>query len=139
MRQNEQKMLSVLRANNKLSDLVEAEDQYSFYDACNDNVIIELKYRYPHKSGAKFNDTMIEYYKYDKNINHTKDFLYVVRRPDDNKLYLFHINRLVRDNYDFKWSNRWCNKQTEFNANHKITKKVGYISWDQADRIYDME
>lgn len=132
----ERKMLTTIKnARPKLSDLVPTDDEMAVYDAYNDDFLVELKYR--HQSYP--DTTLIEMKKFGNNTGKQKVFIYGVRRPDDDKIYLFNINRLYSEEYDFGWRVLNCNKTTEFEDNNKIPKKVGFIEWNQADVVIPME
>ena len=138
-KKNEKEMLNSIKKHiESLSDLKQSSDRYRRYDASNDLAIVELKYR-----KAKYDDTLIEKSKYEalKTYCHGKIAIYAVQA--DNTIYLFNLNRLHKDEWNYKWENRDCNKTSEFygqaNNRSKVSKTVGYIDWDQADIIIEID
>ena len=57
--------------------------------------------------------------------------LYVVEV--EGMIYIFNLNRLHKEGWDYKWEMRNCNATTHFNNTNKKPKMVGYIDWSQAD------
>jgi hypothetical protein len=103
-----------------------AEYKYSYFDAYDDDYIAEIKVRKHH-----YDDCMIEYDKYAKNVSYAKlnnvYFVYVVATK--SYIYIFNISKMNDSNYNFKWSDRTMPKNTHFGSyDNKITKKVGYVN-----------
>ena len=116
-----------------LNDIKWAEGNYSRFDAYNKLAICEFKYR----KGKKWEDTLIEHDKYQamKDLNGGRVCLYIVQT--EGIIYIFNLNKLVKEEWDFKWKNVACNTTTEFANRAKKMKYVGYIDWDQA--IYTID
>ena len=113
-------ILNTMNLNLKSTD----KDKYCRWDAESDKYLAELKCRRTH-----YEDQIIEYDKFmevkkeaDKQ---GKEFLYCVSSPEG--VYIFNINKLCEEDYNFKWEDRGLPATTDFtNTNHK-TKRVGYI------------
>ena len=122
-----------------MSDLKWSEDKYCRYDAYNDKTIMEFKFR----KGRKYEDTMIEFSKYNNLKSHSSGRVAIYAVETENKIYLFNLNRLEHNNYDYKWETRDCNKTTEFHSQDfngmKVPKKVGYIGWNEADVVINRD
>ena len=136
---NEKQMFSLIKDSvPALSDIKWAEGGYSRYDAYSQFSIVELKYR----KGPQYADTLIEYSKYQalRELNNGRLCVYAVQSAGN--IYLFNLNRLHKEQYDYKWENRDCNATSEFHNQSqnrkKKSKQVGYISWDQADIILNV-
>lgn len=132
MKKEEVKIISLLNkyANNPI---LESKYEYNRFDAFNDLVIIELKYR-----GKHYDQTMIEFSKFSYNYMYAnlmdKKFIYVVRMMD--LVYVFNITDLVKEKYNFNFSWRDLPKTTEFKRKEDIKKFVGYIDIDKAIKKY---
>lgn len=104
--------------------LKECENKYNRFDAYNDFSIVELKYRKSH-----YDQTMIEFDKFSYNHMYSKlnnkKFMYIVRMQDF--VYIFDINKLIEEKYDFNFGWRDLPKTTEFNKKQTVKKFVGYI------------
>ena len=72
-----------------------------------------------------------------KALNGGKLALYIVEV--EGKIYIFNLNRLHKESWDYKWEMRDCNATTYFNNREKKPKMVGYIAWEQADIIIDRQ
>ena len=100
------------------------DNQYSTYDAYNDEYIVEFKTRY-----KVYQDTQIEWQKVDSNIREAirqgKKFLYVIN--DAEGLYVWSITKLTKDRYDFKWHTKRCPKTTSFKNREYINKRVANL------------
>ena len=134
MNAQERKMMNVIKDNSPaLADIVEAKGKYSRYDCHGDNAFVELKYR----KGKQWEDTMIEWGKYQALTELPKTAVYAVQ--SEGKIYVFNLSRLTKEGYDFRWEDRYCNKTSEFHNQSmnriKVSKRVGYIDWDKADRV----
>ena len=125
-------MMQVLKDNSPaLAELRETGQTYSRYDCfVPDKVWVELKHR---GNATHYADTLIEYDKYDYLTGFGVTAVYAVYSC--GKLYVFNLSKLKHNGYDFGWENRYCNKTTEFSSRHKISKRVGYIDWEMADRV----
>ena len=123
---------TVIETIESLADLKWSKDKYSSFDAYNDLAIVEFKFR--HQAYA---DTLIEKMKYEnlKALCHGKVALYIVEA--EGKVYIFNLNRLHKDGWDYKWEMRNCNATTHFNNRNKKPKMVGYIAWEEADIVID--
>ncbi len=104
--------------------LKEAEDPFSSYDAINDTYIVEIKSR-----DKIYLSWFIEKSKFDSNIikaiEENKSFIYLTEC--NGKIMTWNINRMIADNYDFKWEYRDMPTTTEFDNNEMISKEVGYL------------
>ena len=134
---NEKRMFEKLvRERPSLHDLQWSEDKYKRFDAYNDNVIVEFKFR-----NKKYEDTMIEFGKYEalKELSQGRLALYVVEA--EGSIYVFNLNALAKENYDYRWEERYCNATSEFygqkNNRVKKNKKVGYLDWDKAELVIE--
>jgi len=108
------------------TDFQLASDKYSDFDAYEDRYIAEIKIRNKH-----YDDCLIEYEKYIKNLEHSLGlgvrFIYIV--ATNKCIFIFNINELTRNLYDFKWGDRTMPKNTHFGEyDNKKTKRVGYIN-----------
>lgn len=128
----EKEMLSVITSSiESLSDLKQCKEKYARYDAYNSNYIVELKYR-----GTKHADALIEFAKYEalKGYSTGRIAIYAVEAEDI--IYLFNLNRLHRDGWDYRWE---MQKQPKYSKLKKrgngelVNKKVGFIDWEEAD------
>ena len=131
---NELKVIEVL---NKgifaLSPLkLKSNDQYSFNDAYNKNIIAELKHRqfiigtYP--------DYMLEKDKYLRLMNiatSTRRIAYYINSFDSGEIVAWSLQGLHRQG-GLNWEKKLCPKTTEFEDNDKIEKTVAFLSLDHA-------
>ena len=120
-----------------LKDLQETtKGTYSRYDCYvpEKNLYVELKHR---GNDKHWDDTMIEKAKYDYLTGLYGISVYAVYSCGN--LYVFNLTRLTKENYDFDWQDKHCNKTTAFKGQSmngvKVNKKVGGINWDAADKI----
>ena len=94
-------------------NLVECEDQFCSCDAESDNYIVEIKSR-----DKEYNSWIIEKSKFEKNIvksvEATKKFIYLTEY--NGKIMTWNIHNLVKENYDFQWSEMPMPETTEFDA-----------------------
>lgn len=116
-----------------MQNITKATNRHSVFDAYNDKCVIEYKAR----RGPKYPDTLIERKKYDSNINLGKVFVYAV--AVQGRIYYFDISRLTREGYDFNWGDLRCPQSTDFKRKRWISKRVGYLTFDQADAVVDVE
>ena len=56
---------------------------------------------------------------------------------DGDNIYLFNINRLVSEGYDFQWGTLGCPTTSHFGDRRYIKKEVGYIDFDKADVVLE--
>ena len=105
-------------------NLVECEDQFCSCDAESNNYIVEIKSR-----DKEYNSWIIEKSKFEKNIvksvETTKKFIYLTEY--NGKIMTWNIHNLVKENYDFQWTEMPMPKTTEFDANNVIPKIVGFL------------
>ena len=105
-------------------DLVEVSDPYSSYDAENERYIVELKSR-----DKQYRSWAIEKKKFDSNIikcmEKNKSFVYLTEYK--GKIMTWNIHKLVREGYDFQWTEIPMPKTTEFEDTKTITKVVGFL------------
>ena len=131
---NELKVIAVLNQGMfKLSPLkLKSDDQYSFNDAYNKNIIAELKHRqfvlgtYP--------DYMLEKDKYMRLMDiacSTRRVAYYVNSFDSGEIVGWSLQGLHRQG-GLNWEKRLCPKTTEFKDNDKIEKTVAFLSLDHA-------
>lgn len=106
-------------------------DQFCHYDAHTAQYVIEFKAR-----RKWFPTTQIEKQKYDKLMKEHRDALYVVY--SSGKMYIFHLNELTKEGYDFKWCIKKCPATTDFDRTQYIDKEVGEIDWKKAKAIVEM-
>ena len=99
---------------NYMPDLELAKDKYSPYDCYSKKhkCVIELKCRRTH-----YDTLFIEKMKYDKLISMGCQVRYINSTPKG--VYSFNLNTLKT-----KWVDRTMKKQTDFNNNSKVVKKV---------------
>lgn len=94
-------------------------DEFSSYDADDENYIAEIKNRRKY-----YSDKLIECYKLFSNYQQSqlknKQFIYVV--TDDKGLYVFNITKNIDTILNSKPIALMCPKTTDFNRNEKIIK-----------------
>jgi hypothetical protein len=110
--------------------LKEVHFEYCRFDAYNVNHIAEIKDRNSH-----YEDVLIEFDKYAFNKEYAKirnkNFIYIVGVK--NKIYIFNVTELDRQDYEYRWEWKILPKYTEFDkGGDKIHKFVGYININQA-------
>ena len=97
------------------------DNQYSSYDAYNDEYILEFKTR--HKV---YQDTQVERIKIERNLveakKQGKKFLYVIN--DAEGIFVWSISKLAANGYDFKYITMRCPKTTSFKNREYIDKSV---------------
>lgn len=134
MKKEEKKILNFLNIYSNYP-IKECEDKYNRFDAYNSISIIELKYR-----GKHYDQTMIEFDKFSYNHMYSKlmdkKFMYIVRMQDF--VYIFDINKLIQENYNFNFGWRNLPKTTEFKRKEDVKKFVGYIDIEKAIRKFVM-
>ena len=138
----EHKMYEYIRDNTEASDLKMSTDKYSKYDCSNDRMVIELKYRTSKYGPSNYNSTVIERAKYSglaNTYNVTRKIpIYAVQA--ESKIYLFNLLQLARDKYDFQWGLQGnFNTTTHFANTTKRDKEVGYIEWDKAIKVIELD
>ena len=134
----EKKMLELMKnAIPSLSDLQFAKGKYSRYDAWNEVAIVELKDR----RGPQYEDTFIEKAKYKALKEGAQGRVAVYAVQSAGKVYVFNINWLYHEGYDFKWHKKFANKTTDFGSQQmnrvKVEKEMGCIDWDRAAYVID--
>ncbi|MCS5549901.1 MAG: hypothetical protein NZ811_00085 [Gammaproteobacteria bacterium] len=126
----EKELLEVLNDKFDLELESTCDDEFCRYDAHNDKYMAELKCRRAH-----YDTQLIEYDKLDfiKNAADSlaKDFLYCVSTP--NGVYVFNVSSLCRDEYNFKWENKYLPATSDFGKSYHKTKKVGYIDINDSE------
>ena len=134
MKKKERKIIALLNKHSK-QPIRESEYEYNRFDAFSDLVIIELKYR-----GKYYDQTMIEFDKFSYNHMYSKlmdkKFMYIVRMQDF--VYIFDINKLIEENYNFNFNWRNLPKTTEFKRKEDVKKLVGYIDIKKAIKKFVM-
>ncbi len=137
---NERKMYDLVKeCIPSLSDINWSKDKYARFDAYNGLAICEFKYR----KGRQYADTMIEKEKWQamKDLNNGRVCAYIVQSA--GKIYIFNLNKLAKEEYDYKWADRNCYKTSEFHNQamnqQKVSKLVGYIQWDEAIYTIDVK
>ena len=128
----EKEILEQLRTVPQLGDLNKTENSFDRVDAYNDKCIVEIKGRASH---LNYDSAIIEYDKYDamKTYNGGKQALYVMNKGES--VYIFHLNKLDNDGYDYQWEDRGGMPTTTFWNNQRKSKRVGYITWDKAIKV----
>ena len=134
MKKEEKKIVNFLNIYSNYP-IKECEDEYNRFDAYNSISIIELKYRKKH-----YDQTMIEFDKFSYNHMYSKlinkSFIYIVRMMDF--VYIFDINKLVEEGYNFNFNWRDLPKTTEFFSDKNTKKFVGYIDIEKAIKKFVM-
>ncbi len=115
-----------------LGEMIEPENQYSPYDFECKLYIIEVKAR-----DADYPDWLIEKVKFDKNLvlsrEMNKDFLYLTEYGGIG--YIYNVNKLVENNYEFKWQMKRLPETTEFNRCNWVEKEVGFLDKNSARKV----
>ena len=114
-----------------LHDITKSKE-YDVYDYSNSVCLVEIKGRH---NAKKFPDAIIEESKYLRLLKEAngKHCFYVMNSGKD--IYVFDLQQLARDDYDFGWCERGGMPKTTFWSNEVVTKRCGYIKWDAAMRI----
>jgi hypothetical protein len=103
-----------------LGEMIEPENQYSPYDFECKLYIIEVKAR-----------------EFDKNLvlsrDMNKDFLYLTEYGGIG--YIYNVNKLVENNYEFKWQMKRLPETTEFNRCNWVEKEVGFLDKNSARKV----
>ena len=106
-----------------------SKKEYSRFDAYNSKAIFEIKHR-----NKFYADTMIEFDKYSFNqmyaLTNNFKFMYLVQMLE--VIYVFDVNQLTSNGYDFNWSWRTLPTTTEFKNDNDREKYVGYINVNQS-------
>ena len=107
-------------------------DKYCTYDAESENVVVEYKCR------RKFykDSTQLEKKKYDANMEDGRGYLYIVYDGVD-KIQIWNLTWLTRDEYDFNWHTKLCPQTTDFKHNDYVEKEVGELKWE--DSLHTIE
>ena len=118
-----------------LNDIQKSE-KYDTYDYYNSICLIEIKGRH---NAKRFPDAIIEQSKYERLLDEAGDkhCLYVMNSGRD--IYVFDLQQLTRDGYDFGFEDRGGMPKTTFWNNAMTTKSCGYIAWDQAMRVLEWD
>ena len=113
-----------------LSEMKDANDEFSPYDCETSEFVIELKAR----KERWFPTTLIEKAKHDKLTQLAeltgRTALYAVYAG--GTIYFFNLNRLKKEGYDYHWQKKNCKTTAEFGNTDYVPKRVGFIAWNQA-------
>ena len=108
----------------KMSKLIKAKDQFSYFDYENKRYLFEIKSR-----RKAYDPWIIEELKVDTNIGIAesvkKDFVYV--NEFEGVLYIWNISKLIRDDYNFGFHNREMPWHTDFERTQTVNKMTGYM------------
>tara|TARA_R100001086_G_C11763679_1_gene238821 strand:+ start:349 stop:765 length:417 start_codon:yes stop_codon:yes gene_type:complete len=108
----------------KMSKLIKAKDQFSYFDYENKRYLFEIKSR-----RKAYDPWIIEELKIDTNIGIAesikKDFVYV--NEFEGVIYIWNISKLIRDDYNFGFHNREMPWHTDFEGNQTVNKMTGYL------------
>ena len=108
----------------KMSKLIKARDQFSYFDYENDDYLFEIKSR-----RKAYDPWIIEQLKVDTNVGIAesvkKDFVYV--NEFEFTLYIWNVSKLIRENYDFEFEKREMPWHTDFENTDAVNKMVGYL------------
>jgi hypothetical protein len=108
----------------KMSKLIKAKDQFSYFDYENKRYLFEIKSR-----RKAYDPWIIEELKVDTNIGIAesvkKDFVYV--NEFEGVLYIWNISKLIRDDYNFGFHNREMPWHTDFERTQTVNKMTGYL------------
>ena len=115
-----------------LGEMIEPKDQYSPYDFECKFYIIEVKAR-----DVDYPDWLIEKIKFDKNLELSnkmdKEFLYLTEYAGIG--YIYNVNKLVANNYHFKWQKKMLPQTTEFSRKNWVEKEVGFLDKESARKV----
>ncbi len=115
-----------------LGEMIEPDSQYSPFDFECKLYIIEVKAR-----DTDYPDWIIEKPKFDKNLHLSivmnKDFLYLTEFGGLG--YIYNVNKLVENNYDFKWQIKRLPATTEFNRRNWVDKEIGFLDKLSARKV----
>ena len=129
---------NIVGAVSVLDGLAMAKEKFSRYDCFNEKVVVELKVRTDAYGPSKYPTTMIEWDKY-KALTEMVGKIAIYAVQAEGKIYLFNLSRLTKEDYNFEWSHTSCNTTTHFSNTSKKQKHVGYIEWDKAKVIINVE
>jgi hypothetical protein len=108
----------------KMSKLIKAKDQFSYFDYENKRYLFEIKSR-----RKAYDPWIIEELKVDTNIGIAesvkKDFVYV--NEFEGVLYIWNVSKLIRDDYNFGFHNREMPWHTDFERTQTVNKMTGYL------------
>ena len=108
----------------KMSKLIKAKDQFSYFDYENKRYLFEIKSR-----RKAYDPWIIEELKVDTNIGIAesvkKDFVYV--NEFEGVLYIWNISKLIRDDYNFGFHNREMPWHTDLERTQTVNKMTGYL------------
>jgi hypothetical protein len=62
-----------------------------------------------------------------------KDFLYLTEYGGIG--YIYNVNKLVENNYEFKWQMKRLPETTEFNRCNWVEKEVGFLDKNSARKV----
>ena len=131
MKDKEKRLLNYINQKTNL-DIQPTQDTFSFYDAYNNNYILEFKVR--NKSYA---DTIIEVFKVYNLLQiankQNKKALYVVGDP--NGVYVFNLSTLENKLISYNIEVIKCPFTTEFRENKKIKKYVYLLNKNTAKKL----
>jgi len=110
-------------------------NQYESWDVYNNEIIGELKHRHmPYLRWAE-QGYILEKYKFDKLVKHSKSredgakILYINTFDDeDSTLVWWNLSTLIEEKYDFNWHNKSMKKTTYFENNSQVDKLVCLLS-----------
>jgi len=119
--------------------LIHSPYPYERFDAFNENLVVEIKYRF-----NWYDKLLIEFDKYSYNSWYAhlkkKRFLYVIYYLD--KIIVFNITDINKSKYNYDWEYRKMPKQTEFSNRNNIIKFVGYLDHNvlkDTKNVYEFE
>ena len=120
-------------------NLMLSEFEYEKFDAHNQALVTEVKYR-----NTWYDKLMIEFDKYSYNSWYAhitnKKFIYVVAHA--KRIVIFNITDLNKSKYNFHWEYKTMPKHTEFGNGDRIVKFVGYLDLNilsSSDSVYEFE
>ena len=105
--------------NSKGLNLIMAKNKFSYYDASDDNYIVEIKNRKKYYSD-KLIESMKLYSNFQQSVIHNKKFLYVV--TDEKGVWVFNISDHIDNIIKTPPKVLYLPKTTEFGNTDKIPK-----------------
>ena len=105
--------------NSKGLNLIPPSSQFSYYDASDDNYLVEIKNRKKYYSD-KLIESMKLYSNYQQSVIQGKQFLYVV--TDEKGIWVFNISKHIESIVNTVPKSFSLPKTTEFNNTDKIPK-----------------
>lgn len=111
------------------SSLIKCEDQFSRWDADDEQHVVELKCRETH-----YDTQIIEYIKYDAVMQEANKServaLYIASTPEE--ILVFDLTQLEKEGYELEWESKWLPATTAFANKDWIVKQVSYIENEKA-------